>query len=76
LEKRTTRYPIQAVISKPSLRRTVLMDEISLRQADVPSRSAVRPPWALRRNNCKFRMRRGFVGLSGLVQTPESVVKT
>jgi hypothetical protein len=43
--------------SKPPLSKTVLTDEISVRQDAVPRTITARPPCALRRNNYEFTLR-------------------
>jgi hypothetical protein len=43
--------------SKPPPSKTVLTDEISVRQAVAPRTITARPLWALRRNNCDFSLR-------------------
>src|SRR6266850_36551 len=43
--------------SKPPPSKTVLTDEISVRQTAVPRTITARPPWPPRRNNCEFSLR-------------------
>jgi hypothetical protein len=43
--------------SKPPPSKTVLTDEISVRQGGVPRTITARPPRALRRKNCEFSLR-------------------